>query len=89
MFGSCHQEEEIRIRIPEKGMDFVYSITRGEEVIESGVIPPIGHPRADLSVPPFHCWELFPTAAFDDPQIGSNPGAVRAFRAALYGSDER
>jgi len=34
------QQEEIYIRIQDEGMDFVYTVKRGEKVLESAVISP-------------------------------------------------
>lgn len=45
MIRRLSQQEEIYLRIPEDGMDFVYTVKRGKEVVESVVISPEGGSR--------------------------------------------
>ena len=44
-------EEEIRIRLSEYGFNFIYSILRGGQVIDSAVVCPIGPPQIESAVP--------------------------------------
>jgi hypothetical protein len=85
MSKPAFQETEVYIRIPEKGMDFVYTIRRGEEVIESGVVPPIDVPAPKPSVAMLRYLEAFPAGAFNDPECWSSPDAAQAFHSSLYG----
>lgn len=45
MTGRLSQEEEVYIRIPDKGMDFVCTVKRGEDVLQTVVISPGGRYR--------------------------------------------
>jgi hypothetical protein len=80
------EETEVYIRIPEKGMDFVYSIRRGEEVIESGIVSPIHTPTPK----PFDASQQYPGVLargdFQGLEYWGKPGAAQAFHSFFWPS---
>jgi hypothetical protein len=67
-------------------MDFVYSIRRGDEVIESGLVSPIDKVKAP-AIPGYRHPEVRPNPG-SDLELWSNPDAARAFHSFLYGRAE-
>jgi hypothetical protein len=66
------QETEVYIHIPDKGMDFIYSIRRGQEVVESGVVRPIDLPTPE----PFVAICQYPVAPSGGPLMICGAGSI-------------
>lgn len=81
-------ETEIYVRLSEDTMDFVYSIRRGDEVIESGLVSPIDKVKTP-PIPGYRHPEVHQNPGSDlDLELWSNPDAARAFHSFLYGRAE-
>ncbi len=75
---------EIYVRLIDGGMDFVYSLKRGDAVLESGRVPAAGQFRAP-AIPGYHRRETYPAPGPNDLELWGNLEAAQVFHSALYG----